>query len=129
MADVWTGFEALTVAECRRLLTTASVGRLAVTAGALPQVLPVRFHFDGERLWCQTAGPEPLHATVDGHVVGFEADDLDLDRGTGWCVSVTGTIHLAGRADEDPDHLPTWFADGQLLELRAEIVKGHRLIV
>lgn len=129
MADVWTGFEALTKAECRRLLATREVGRLALTVNALPQVVPVRFHDDGERLWCQTAGPQRFDRSLDGHVVGFEADDLDLDHGTGWCVSVTGTIHVVGRADEDPNHLPTWFADGQLLELRAEIVTGHRLVV
>lgn len=129
MADVWTGFEAMTANECRRLLATQNVGRLALTVNALPLVVPVRYHYDGGRLWCQTAGPKHVNGMVDGHVVGFEADDLDLEHGTGWCVSVTGTIHVVGPAEEDPDHLPTWFADGQLLELRAEIVSGHRLVV
>lgn len=129
MTDTWAGFEVLTDADCRRLLASRDVGRLAVTVDALPQVVPVRFHFDGTRLWCQTAGPYRLHERIDGHVVGFEADDLDLEHGTGWCVSITGAVRVAGRAADDPDHLSSWFADGDLLELDTDFITGHRLVV
>ena len=43
VTDVWSGFAALTSEECRRLLRANRIGRLAVTVGALPCVLPVQY--------------------------------------------------------------------------------------
>ena len=42
------GLEVLSRTECLRLLRTAVVGRLALTTGALPTVLPVNFTMHGD---------------------------------------------------------------------------------
>ncbi len=132
MTEVWTGFEALTAHECRRLLRSLDegrrVGRLAVTVGALPVVVPVQFRLDGDRLLVRTPGHQEVPPAVDGQIVGFEADDLDLATGVGWCVSVTGTARVIDDAGQlEPLH--RWFSDGAVLELSPAVVAGHRVVV
>jgi len=125
MTDVWSGFATLTPAECRRLLRGGRIGRVAVTAGALPRVLPVQYALDGDDLRLRTPGHHEL-GDIDGQVVGFEADDLDLEHGVGWCVSVTGRARVAADVGTgDPVH--PWFSDGEVLVLSTDLVAGHRV--
>ncbi|MGH9177667.1 MAG: pyridoxamine 5'-phosphate oxidase family protein, partial [Acidimicrobiales bacterium] len=71
------GLEVLDRAECLRLLETAAVGRIGITVGALPVVLPVRFQLQGERIvFVATIGSTLEGATRDA-VVAFEADQVD----------------------------------------------------
>lgn len=128
VTDVWTGFEAMTAEQCRRLLASTHIGRIALTVGALPVVLPVQYSVDGGRLLVRTPGHHDIGRGVDGQVVGFEADQLDLDHGVGWCVSITGTVHVVDRHDDDADVHP-WFSDGTLLSLDTDVIAGHRIVV
>ncbi len=128
VTDVWTGFQTMTAEECRRLLASTHIGRVAITSGALPMVLPVHYEVDDDRLVLRTPGHHELGDGIDGQVVGFEADHLDIDHGVGWCVSVTGTAELiAARPSIDPVH--RWFSDGALLALGTEVIAGHRVVV
>src|SRR3546814_16714645 len=89
---------------------------LAISAGALPFVLPVQYEFDGSRLLLRTPGHHEVRDGIDGQVVGFEADDIDLVHGVGWSVSVTGSVHVVHDVtSEFPPH--RWFSDGALLSL------------
>jgi len=124
--EVWTGFHVLTADECRRLLASKRIGRLALTVDALPCVLPVQYEMVGGGLLLRTPGHHEVRAGLDGEVVGFEADDLDLDHGTGWSVSVTGTVHVVD-VPGTVDHLHPWFSDGIALALDAQLVSGHRV--
>jgi len=128
VTDVWSGFAALTADECRRLLRANRIGRLAVTAGALPCVLPVQYVVDGDRILLRTPGHHEVGDGIDGQVVGFETDDLDLDHGVGWCVSVTGTAQVTADPDGLDDVHP-WFSDGVVLALTTDLVLGHRVAV
>ena len=128
MTDVWTGFEAMTAEQCRRLLASTHIGRIALTVGALPVVLPVQYAVDGDHLLVRTPGHQDIGRGVDGQVVGFEADQLDLDHGVGWCVSVTGTVHVVEHHD-DVGAVHPWFSDGMLLSLDTEVIAGHRIVV
>jgi hypothetical protein len=128
VTDAWSGFAALSAAECRRLLHTNHIGRLAVTAGALPCVLPVQYDVTDEHLLLRTPGHHEGGDGIDGQVVGFETDDLDLDQGVGWCVSVTGTARIV----PEPSHLDDihpWFSDGVVLSLTMDLLTGHRVAV
>lgn len=128
MTDVWTGFQAMTADECRRLLASTHIGRMALTVGALPVVLPVQYRLDGDRLLVRTPGHHDVGEGIDRQVVGFEADQLDLDHGVGWCVSVTGTVRTVDRADDvSPVH--PWFSDGAVLSLDTDVIAGHRIVV
>jgi nitroimidazol reductase NimA-like FMN-containing flavoprotein (pyridoxamine 5'-phosphate oxidase superfamily) len=56
VTDVWSGFIAMSADECRRLLAANHIGRLAVTSGALPCVLPVQYALVGSQLQLRTPG-------------------------------------------------------------------------
>lgn len=126
MSQVRSSFHALTTDECLRLLAHNRVGRLALTDGALPCVLPVQYEQRGRALLLRTPGHHRVGPGIEGQVVGFETDDLDLDHGDGWCVAVIGTVHvLPAPSTVDPVH--RWFRDGVVLTLDAVMVSGHRV--
>lgn len=128
VTDVWSGFATLTAEECRRLLRANRVGRLAVTSGALPCVLPVQYAVAGDHLLVRTPGHHEVGEGIDGQVVGFETDDLDLDHGVGWCVSVTGTARVV-HAAAAMDAVHPWFSDGEVLAVSTDLLVGHRVAV
>lgn len=128
MSDVWTGFQTMTAAECRRLLTTCEIGRVAISVGALPLVLPVQYSLHGDQLLLRTPGHHEVSDSIQGQVVGFQSDRLDLDHGVGWCVSVTGTVHVAHDAPMTTA-VHGWFSDGVVLALDTDVIVGHRVAV
>ena len=128
MTEVWTGFQTMTAAECRRVLAANQIGRLAVTAGALPYVLPVQYALVDSQLLLRTPGHHEVGDGIDGQVVAFETDRIDLDHGAGWSVSVTGTVRvLPDAGGVDPVH--RWFSDGVVLSMDTDIIVGHRIVV
>lgn len=84
------GLEVLRREESLRLLATAVLGRVALSTGALPTVLPVNFRFDGRRILFRTGAGTKLDAATDRTVVAFEVDEIDAEAETGWSVVVTG---------------------------------------
>ena len=76
--------------ECVALLATVPVGRVGVSIGALPVILPVNFALmDGTVLFRTVPGTK-LDAATHGTVVAFEADGYAPDGTTGWSVLVIG---------------------------------------
>jgi nitroimidazol reductase NimA-like FMN-containing flavoprotein (pyridoxamine 5'-phosphate oxidase superfamily) len=126
VTQVWTGFQTMTADECRRLLGVVDIGRVAISAGALPVVLPVQYALQGDQLLLRTPGHHEVSDSIDGQVVGFEADRLDMVRGVGWSVSVTGTVRVAAAVSAEPVH--RWFCDGVVLAMDTDIIVGHRVI-
>jgi uncharacterized protein len=129
-------------AECLGLLATRSLGRLLFTYGALPDVLPVEYRLDGDRVLIRLPLTSPAATATRNTVVAFEADEIDAHSLVGWSVTVVGRAHeiadpwapgavgavgAAGAAGAD---LRSWGADGHdgLFSIAAERVAGHRLI-
>ena len=77
-------------AECDRLLATGTVGRVAFTDSALPQIIPVNFAMDGHSIVFRTTATGQLAAACRDAVVAFEVDDVDDQLQTGWSVLVVG---------------------------------------
>jgi nitroimidazol reductase NimA-like FMN-containing flavoprotein (pyridoxamine 5'-phosphate oxidase superfamily) len=126
------GLEILEKEECLGLLSRPAVGRIALSVGALPVVLPVNFVlFDGDIL-IRTAPGTKLQAAAANAVVAFEVDQVDPIGHTGWSVMVQGvaseitddaTVARARRAPLTP-----WAgADGCHLRIACQIVSGRRL--
>jgi uncharacterized protein len=85
--------QSLSSEECLQLLSTGSVGRIAVTRDALPVILPVNYAVDGGSILIRTTDGAILRAArAGGAVVAFEVDNLDARTMTGWSVLVTGTL-------------------------------------
>lgn len=127
------GLEVLTRDECLRLLGRATLGRLAVTSGALPMVLPVNFRLVGERIVFRTGAGTKLDAATNGNVVAFEVDDMDPLWHTGWSVVVTGVASEvtdpADRAELADVGIPRWAptdAD-RIVTVSTAVVSGRRM--
>ena len=127
------GLEVLDHAECLRLLSTAVIGRLGLSSGALPLILPVNFVLDGDRILVRTSEGTKLDRALAKAVVAFEADDIDPLRHTGWSVAVTGVATVV----TDPDDLArvrrlplAHWAHGpgeNVVALSLELVSGRRI--
>ena len=84
------GLEVLSRAECLRLLGGARIGRVGLSMGALPAVLPVNFTLVDDAIVLRTAAGSKLDAALANSVVAFEVDSIDPMYHTGWSVLVQG---------------------------------------
>jgi nitroimidazol reductase NimA-like FMN-containing flavoprotein (pyridoxamine 5'-phosphate oxidase superfamily) len=128
------GIESLDEAECRALLGDRGIGRVAVSIGAVPSVVPVNYIVLDGAVVFRTGSGTKLDAAVRRSVVAFEVDDIDPIYHEGWSVLVVGM------ADEltDPDmlaraeHLPLLpWAPGpheHVVTIHPEIVTGRRIV-
>jgi nitroimidazol reductase NimA-like FMN-containing flavoprotein (pyridoxamine 5'-phosphate oxidase superfamily) len=119
--------ETLDPQECRSLLASHRVGRVAFTEHALPAIRPVNYTLQGTHIVLRTSA-DGLAARLDGQVVAFEIDDVDVDARTGWSVVVTGTARVLRDESEllrvtgtvpaswaGPDHqTAVWITPGQI---------------
>jgi nitroimidazol reductase NimA-like FMN-containing flavoprotein (pyridoxamine 5'-phosphate oxidase superfamily) len=92
--------EELATEECIRLLGTTSLGRLGVSIGALPAVLPVNFVVDGDGVVFRTVPGTKLDAATARAVVALEADGYDPATGNTWSVLVRGVAQEITEPDD-----------------------------
>ncbi|MHB9864230.1 helix-turn-helix domain-containing protein [Streptomyces sp. YIM S03343] len=93
-------FTELSVQECRTLLGTHGVGRIAVPTAEGPLIVPVNYTvIDGGIVFSTAPGTVPAQA--DGCRVAFEIDRIDDVFSQGWSVLVRGLA----RAVTDPDEV------------------------
>lgn len=76
--------------QCLALLSTAPVGRVGVSLGALPVILPVNYVVLDERVVFRTVPGTKLDAATARTVVAFEADGHDPHGTWGWSVLIQG---------------------------------------
>lgn len=117
---------------CMALLAQHSVGRVGLSMGALPVVLPVNYVLDGDRIVIRTGWGTKLSAAIRNAVVCFEVDDIDRQHHSGWSVLVTGMAReLTGAAAAEACELPlnTWAPSpgDHLVAIDIELLSGRRL--
>jgi nitroimidazol reductase NimA-like FMN-containing flavoprotein (pyridoxamine 5'-phosphate oxidase superfamily) len=129
------GLEVLDRDECLRLLSGAVIGRVGVSSGALPRVLPVNFRLDGDRILIRTGRGTKLDAATANAVVAFEVDDIDPVDQTGWSVLVTGVAREVTDAGDLAQlrALPVsrWAPnrpDDRVMAISTEMVDGRRIL-
>ena len=120
-------------AECRRLLATACMGRVAFTEGAMPTIQPASFAVSGNDVLIPTGLGSKMAAGSRGAVLAFEVDDYDLTERTGWNVTVVGPSRLIS----DPSDVTALNALGVLpwapaathcyIALHMAVVRGRRI--
>ncbi|WP_369214896.1 pyridoxamine 5'-phosphate oxidase family protein [Streptomyces flavofungini] len=82
-------FEELSESECRSLLSSHGVGRLALSTGEGLLVVPVNYSvLDGDVVFRTAPGAAP--SLADGRQVVFEADHIDDAFSRGWSVLIRG---------------------------------------
>jgi hypothetical protein len=127
------GLEVLGREECIRLLGTTTLGRVGITVGALPVVLPVNFCLLGGDIVVRTGAGTKLAAATRNAVVAFEVDEFDPFTHLGWSVVVTGTArHVTGGEESRvlrEAGIPRWAVDGEdhLIAIDTSLVSGRRI--
>jgi hypothetical protein len=128
------GLEVLDRIECLQLLGGRAFGRIAISCGALPMIVPVTFRLVGELVVVATGPGAKLRSAIDREVVAFEVDDFDVVSHAGWSVLVTGIARpvrdeaeqlVLGRAG-----VPRWLYgdDARLVAIDTEFISGRRLV-
>lgn len=116
--------------ECLHLLRRVEVGRVGLSLGALPTILPVPFVVVGDDVIVSSPGSK-FDAALSGNVVCFEADDLDPLGNEAWSVVVTGRGALIRPEEErqQPELVALRAQEagsGSLIRIRADLVSGQR---
>lgn len=93
--------EEIDAAGCLELLGTQQVGRVAVVVGIHPVIFPVNYRLDGDAVVFRTGDGAKLRGAA-GHPVGFEVDEVDVARHTGWSVHVWGKASDVTEDDGGP---------------------------
>ena len=113
---------ALSDEECRTLLRSRTLGRIALVSDALPRIVPVEYVFDETSVLFRTETDAKLRGATPGDVLAFEVDSYDADSGDVTSVHVLGRTSLfrdqADRADAEPH---------DYVRLHCEIVNGRRV--
>ncbi|HZN13983.1 MAG TPA: pyridoxamine 5'-phosphate oxidase family protein [Acidimicrobiales bacterium] len=84
------GMAVLSTHECLRRLGRNGIGRIGLSIGALPAILPVMYAVVDGEIYFQTQPGAKMAAATENAIVAFEVDDSDLLRHTGWSVLVVG---------------------------------------
>lgn len=90
-------------AACLEKLASAQIGRVIMSIDALPAAHPVTYSLIGTDVVFRTRAGAKLDAALDHTVVGFEVDDLDLERRSGWSVMAVGMADVVIDPDEIDD--------------------------
>ena len=126
------GLEVLGPDECLRLMPTQTVGRIGISSGALPLVLPVHFVIVGDEIIIRARHGTTLDAATRQAIVAFEVDQVDAHTGAGWSVMVQGVARrtpgpdLPTRAQQvlerwlDPHH-------SHVVAVSIDLVSGRRI--
>jgi uncharacterized protein len=132
--DLWSGdVGGLSEQECRRLLSTRTLGRVGLTSGALPVIIPVEYVYEDGVITFRTEHDAKLRAAAHGDVLAFEVDAYDAASGHGW------SVHVLGRATvlaDDCELAPLPTLDDEhrdqprryYVRLHCEILTGRRLL-
>jgi uncharacterized protein len=81
--------EILSEQQCRELLASKDLGRIAFPVGEETEIFPVNYSTDGVIVVFRTgAGTKLAHSTVSR--VAFEVDEWDSARKVGWSVVLKG---------------------------------------
>lgn len=84
--------ETLDHAECMMLLATVPVGRVAFCVEGEPRIEVINFVVDDGSVLMRMASSSKTAAVGRGARFALEADRIDEVNGTGWDVTVVGTV-------------------------------------
>lgn len=117
--------------EALRLLGSVSLGRIAFTANALPEIRPVNHILDRDEIIIRSHVGAAILAT-HGQIVSYEADMLEPDTHLGWSVVVLGKARVLS----DPEALRRYrdlvrpWVDRQMdyvIRIRPQRVTGYQV--
>jgi nitroimidazol reductase NimA-like FMN-containing flavoprotein (pyridoxamine 5'-phosphate oxidase superfamily) len=128
------GLELLSEQQCVELLQAHRLGRVGVTVGGLPVILPVNYVWIDDAIVFRTSVGTKLHAATERAVVAFEVDAHNASDHTGWSVLAVGRCARVDDASERERYqhvgLEPW-ADGarnDFVRVSPELLTGRRIV-
>ncbi len=128
---VW--MELLDADECWTLLHSAQVGRLGVLVDSAPEIYPLNYVVDDQRVLFRSAPGAKLRGLDRNPSVCFEVDSINEVDATGWSVMLKGRadeLHRPediARAEELPLRIWTLGDAGQWVQITAREITGRRI--
>jgi uncharacterized protein len=127
------GLYVLSEEACFALLASQWFGRVGVSVGALPAILPVAYGLDDRSIVFRTVAGSKLDAIGHGQVICFQVDQAERDTHDGWSVQVIGQatevvdpVECSRLATLRIDPWPSLDAD-RFVRLPATIVSGRAI--
>lgn len=126
--------EVLSRVQCLELLSRSDLGRIAITMGALPVILPISYALLGEDVVFKTGTGSKLRAAISNSVVAFEVDEVDLEHESAWSVLVTGMADEITNPREIEQastlRLRPWITTEPSfhIRIRSDIITGRRFV-
>lgn len=117
--------------ECRALLRRGGIGRVGVSVGALPAILPVCFAMLDLDIVFRAPPGTALSSTVANSVVAFQTDSLADASSDAWSVLVVGLAEVV----DEPKQIASahrllcsiWPSDDcpEFARLPSDVISGH----
>ena len=126
------GLGVIDEARCLQLLEQERIGRLGLSVGSLPVILPVNYVVQHGCIVFRSEEGDKVHAARHGDVACLEVDRFDRFEHIGWSVLATGRLRLAPPERLDAyERLPIvpWALrpDSTIIELSIEILSGRSI--
>ncbi|GAA3785290.1 helix-turn-helix domain-containing protein [Streptomyces chiangmaiensis] len=128
-------FTDLTSQECRDLLSTHGVGRLALPTDTGPEIIPLNYSVVGGSIVYRTV-PDTVPSQAAGAQVAFEVDRIDAAFSQGWSVLVRGRADTVTDPDDvqrlEEQAFSTPWAGGQRdlwMRIDPDTITGRRITV
>jgi nitroimidazol reductase NimA-like FMN-containing flavoprotein (pyridoxamine 5'-phosphate oxidase superfamily) len=121
--------------ESLELLAGGWIGRVIMSANALPTAMPVNYVLDGAFIVFRSGPGMKLSVAEAATVVAFEVDHFDSELRMGWSVVVTGLARRITGATAlrraEALAIQTWVdqtADMAYISIEIGLVTGRRLV-
>lgn len=127
--------EILDVHDCWKYLRSASVGRVAVTTDAGPEIFPVNYVPDYGTVVFRTGSGTKLDAVLAGSPVALEADGLNSYGTIAWSVIVKGTAAVVDSQEDFQEAADAGLSPWQtgdkdhLVRVTPSEVSGRRFVI
>jgi nitroimidazol reductase NimA-like FMN-containing flavoprotein (pyridoxamine 5'-phosphate oxidase superfamily) len=124
--------QVLSESDCREFLSRGGLGRVGITMGALPVILPVTYAFVDDYIVFRTGRGTKLNVATSGNIVAFETDFYDEIELRGWSVLAVGRASRVepGALGVDAARLglKSWDDESaEYVRIRCELLTGRRI--
>ena len=119
---------------CWRLMPTAPLGRVGLTEGALPVILPVHFTVREPEVVFASLPDVKIRSADRGDILVFQVDHYDPSTGQGWAVNAIGPARRVTQPEEirhlhGLDFTPwSWDDRVSYVAIRPDVFRGRRLV-
>jgi uncharacterized protein len=127
--DLLGGTEIVSEEDCLELLSTQSIGRLALVVDDRIEIFPVNYAVDGGSILFRTNEGRKMRGSSSCGVA-FEVDSIEPEAHAGWSVVVHGEPEdVTGEAQTSPDTVQPWAGRKEyLVRIRPRSISGRRVI-